>query len=598
MNFKKLLLMVFLSMLVLNACSDKDEEEIVDDPQTTTPTEPEEPEPSNDYYFTISDQGVPGDTKIGVAVSYTDGTFKSGPMIEATANDPQNPGVYKFNAVADEGKTIKDIMLLQPYNDNISMLDNGQKIGHLLYTIQEPSATGYDVKSNITAGCVEADSKGNMEVKLKSIVTPLKIMLSGIDAGEKLKAITMEATNDITGLATINFDKDLSKTAINGFDAGRACKMVTAIYPEGLEAISSDYEVKLFTGQSNNSSLVFRAITDKYVITETRNQDAIFTGNDELTIGFAFTENATREKAQTLNLSKDESTAATITVPDTEGNMVTRIICFIETASADALHSLWLEVFDGETWTKMEGTDKNMTQSQVDENGGYIELVVPELNISSSAKLRIAKENGSTHTSVKMITMVYEEEPVIEEPVNLIAEDAAWIKMGTASNAANNFDRDAVLVFDNSVSHIDDGSGSYRIGGLDCTNNFKPWNAWRLQKDIPAEAGTKYRISLWIKTVDMPANANVYLGFGFKDSSNVLFSGWIEGAENAKELNQKTSSWVDKQKGTHDWMELTAEITAPTGAAYFSYFQCKVDGVISAPTAYAWFDDVKIVKVQ
>lgn len=172
-----------------------------------------------------------------------------------------------------------------------------------------------------------------------------------------------------------------------------------------------------------------------------------------------------------------------------------------------------------------------------------------------------------------------------------------WMPAGVANKEENNYTKENICTYDPTVTHTSDWSGSLKIGGLDCTNNFKPWQAWR-HRDIMVEPGATYAISVWVKTVDIPKNANLFLSFGFKDDSNQWLTGWVPGHPEKNGFDQRTSKWIDTTKGTHDWIELTGEVTAPENAAKISYFQGMLNGIESAPTAYAWFDDFKIVKIK
>ena len=197
------------------------------------------------------------------------------------------------------------------------------------------------------------------------------------------------------------------------------------------------------------------------------------------------------------------------------------------------------------------------------------------------------------------MTLVHEEKSCTFDLASVIPNgfESGWRRYGTSSSPDNNYDQEKVLVIDPEVSHVDDGTGSLRIGGVNCLNNWKPWQSWAYQ-DIEVEAGATYRISVCIKTENMPATANVYLGLGYKDANNQWMKGWIEGNDNLTAYNHVTSPWVDKEKGTHDWITLTAEETVPEGAVKMGNLQVRLDNVITAPDAYVWFDDIQMVKIS
>lgn len=190
----------------------------------------------------------------------------------------------------------------------------------------------------------------------------------------------------------------------------------------------------------------------------------------------------------------------------------------------------------------------------------------------------------------------------VAEQINILENGnvdglSEWMMAGVSSKPENNYVKENIYSYDANESHTADWSGSLKIGGLDNKNGFKPWQAWR-HRDIMVEPGATYAISVWVKTVDMPKNANVYLSFGFKDDSNQWLTGWVPGHPDKNTIDQRTSLWVDNEKGTHDWIELTGEITAPENAVKISYLQGTLNGIISAPMAFVWFDDFKIVRIK
>ena len=172
-----------------------------------------------------------------------------------------------------------------------------------------------------------------------------------------------------------------------------------------------------------------------------------------------------------------------------------------------------------------------------------------------------------------------------------------WVIVGVADKPENNYVKEQILAYDANESHGSDWSGSLKIGNIDLKNGFKPWQAWR-HRDILIEPGATYAIGVWVKTADMPKTANVYLGFGFKSEDNKWLTGWIPGSPEKNSIDHRTSLWIDKTKGTHDWVELTGTVTAPKDAVKIGYLQARVDNIISAPEAKVWFDDFKIVKVK
>ena len=68
--------------------------------------------------------------------------------------------------------------------------------------------------------------------------------------------------------------------------------------------------------------------------------------------------------------------------------------------------------------------------------------------------------------------------------------------------------------------------------------------------------------------------------------------------ETANSLNATSSQWVDKVKGTHDFIKLTGQVTVPEGAVKISYFQIQVQNIYNNPEAYIWVDDFNVVKIN
>ena len=172
-----------------------------------------------------------------------------------------------------------------------------------------------------------------------------------------------------------------------------------------------------------------------------------------------------------------------------------------------------------------------------------------------------------------------------------------WIKVGAKADPENNFDLNNHVTYDATVSHTNDGSGSLKIGGLDCVSK-RPWMAWRYRANIPVEAGAKYKISVWVKAQDLPKEGNAYIAFGFKDNTNQWLTNWVPGFPELKALNARTSTMKDNERGTHDWLELSADFTVPPAGVCIAYFSLRLDGILKAQESFVWFDDVTITKVE
>lgn len=611
-----------------------------DDPTDNGDAPGTKPNTPVDYSFGVNNPGSTFPSGFGTTLIYTDGTLMSGSVIEVPADDAPSSDRYHFSAVSDPGKTAVRILVFSPYNQDISVLPDGSAAGQMIYAVQRPSTVSYDTGVHIAAADAVIGADKTPTVTMVPLATPVKLTARGLETGEKIRSLRMAGSEYLSGLALINHRA--SKIGISGFYAEKSGKMVTATYPEGYAAEASAYTVNLLTGPGRHSSLAFRVITDKYAITGTKEGEETFEGTTEHLLNFDFSADESKEKALTFDFIKNDGSPVagiasgqfsltgssgtktyvfeapqctikpnrglclkgdianpgTVTIPDIEEQQVVKIILLLDTSTSSELHSLWLESYDGTAWGKIDGTDKSLSRDIATRNGGFIEFEIPRTSISAAGKFRIAKGIGETSTYIRSMTLVHEDESCSHDPASLIPAgfSSGWNKVGTGSNPANNFDRDACMVVDNSVSHVDDGTGSLKIARIDCTNNFKPWLAWRF-KDMDIEGGATYKISVCIKTVDMPANANVYLGFSLRDSADEWLTGWVPGNPTKNALDQNSSLWVDTVKGTHDWMNISAEMELPKEAFKMSYFQVRIDGIVSAPTARAWFDDIQVVKL-
>lgn len=55
------------------------------------------------------------------------------------------------------------------------------------------------------------------------------------------------------------------------------------------------------------------------------------------------------------------ATPGTLSIPNIDGRQVTRIVLSVDTRTEMAAHALWLETFNGESWDKIDGTDKSVS---------------------------------------------------------------------------------------------------------------------------------------------------------------------------------------------------------------------------------------------
>lgn len=635
MNFGKLFLGV-ISMMMFCACQEESSE--TPNPPSPTPDETI----TKTFEFTLDHPDGFTATRLGVLLFYNDGTPVSDALIEVAPNEGELAGSYGFEAEVKTAKTVDRMLVVAPCNADLTLLSDQHAIGQMIHAVQQPGVDAYDANSDILAGMVSLDGEGTAAVALTSLTTPVKFVVQGLDEGEKLRSVQLTGTEAVSGLALIDWQKE--PVVIGSFAAEQAWNSLTASWPEGQNATSP---VCLLTIPTRLVSPGMRIVTDNRLISVTLPGEVSFANSDEQPVTVDLNSLADPEmpleKALTFDFIKNDGTPAatlesdqfdlpgsagetiyhfeapqcsiesgiglclhgdpaspgTLTIPNIADQQVTRILLLMDTREAMETHALWLETFDGEAWNKIDGTDKSVSRESASQNGGYIEFEIPKTNVSAVGRFRIAKGVEGIPTYIRSMTLTYDEATCTYDPASLIAPgfDSGWRRYGSSSSPDNNYDQEAVLIIDKEVSHVDDCSGALRIGGIDCLNGWKPWQSWAYQ-DIEVEAGATYKISVCVKTENMPTTANVYLGLGYKDASNQWMKGWIPNNPNLTAYNHVTSPWVDTEKGTHDWIKLTAEETVPEGAVKMGNLQVRLDNVITAPDAYVWFDDIQVVKIN
>lgn len=637
MNLRKLFFTAgALGMLLLGAACQDEETEV---PNDNIPQEPGDDTPSTPteetvpFTFSVSNASDLKSENLGILLFYEDGTQVNETLIQAEP-DPEQSGFYGFEAEVNSAKKVDRMLVIAPCNSALELMEEQHSFGQMIPTVQQPAADACDADADVLAAWAPLDD-GQISVELNSVATPVELSIQGIADGEKIRSAGLSGSAALSGFALVDWMQE--PLAISGFAADRSSTSLTAIYPEGLAATT----IHLLTASTGLVSPDVFVITDSRLV-KIAAGSVTFSGSDKLSASVDLNQ-AESEQALTFDFLKSDGTPAatldgeafplagstggttyrfnapqcsfdaetglcmkgdmatpgTLSIPNIDGRQVTRIVLSVDTRTEMAAHALWLETFNGESWDKIDGTDKSVSLETALQNGGYIEFEIPKKNVSAIGQFRIAKGVEGVPTYVRSMTLVHEEKSCTFDPASVIPNgfESGWRRYGTSSSLDNNYDQEKVLVIDSEVSHVDDGMGSLRIGGVDCLNNWKPWQSWAYQ-DIEVEAGATYRISVCIKTENMPATANVYLGLGYKDANNQWMKGWIEGNDNLTAYNHVTSPWVDKEKGTHDWITLTAEETVPEGAVKMGNLQVRLDNVITAPDAYVWFDDIQMVKIS
>lgn len=516
-------------------------------------------------------------------------------------------GKYKCSVKHSPDIVVSSVVCVSPYQ--ASGLSGEKTARARLFPCQVQG----DGSLNVSAGSSELSLDGTASVVFSELSRKVTVQKTTVTDIAKPYLLLLDFGKPEAGVLTLGkscekvfhtrfgssvialpFDGGLDGSEISwtvfGEDASPAVKL--AVTPDKIIENGKSYDAKTFCfldGQGNPAAQITK--------------DKISLNASDGSGSFSFSvSNAEMRAGEGLVLKCDYVTPGSITIPTIDEKQISRIICVLDKSSDVAPHTLWLDVFDGEVWSKVPGMEYMSNPEHASANAGILDFKLPKKSISAAGVFRIACGVGEETTVIRSVTVLYENESCSHDPRSLVSDDYAskdWGMAGTntVNDADNHFYREKCMIKDMDVSHVDDGSGSLRLGGLECINNYKPWIGWRY-KDIPVNAGDVLRIYFCLKTENMPTTANLYLSIGFKNSSNVWIDGWIPGAPTATSMNGTTSLWVDKVKGTHDWTKFTADVTVPEGAVKLSYFTFMLQSVIYAPTAWAWFDDINVVKIN
>ncbi len=546
--------------------------------------------------------------RLGAVLVYSDGEIVSD---EALPAEKTQDGSFTVSAECDMEKTVSDMVCLYPYRAGLDCSDGIFR--HRVCGLQYPSQSSPDGEAMLMAGTGHFDASSAADVSMTELLEPGTFTLSGMDASEKVYLATVTSANAIAGDIELTVEGDA--VAVKGFCAEGAGNRLTAAFVSGtvsreFSLLSADrigdisgYTVvtdsKIYEGAASGAEIDVTSAENVY---ETLAYD--FTSSSDGLDSFVPEESGSEiVEGKGIRVKGDFVNPGTVYIPTISGRQITRIICVPDRDTDCEPHLMWLEAYNGEAWDKVIGTDKLVSSAALAESGGVLDFRFPKESVSSKGVYRIARATCEDDIWITNIAIAHEEETCSHDPRSILADgyDSGWTRCGTSSNEEKGYDAEACHAIDMEVSHVDDGSGSLRIGGVQCEDKtLKPWQGWRYA-DMPVNPGETYEIYFCVKAENVPAGANIFLSLGFKDNKNQWLTGWvdwIEGFETANSLNATSSQWVDKVKGTHDFIKLTGQVTVPEGAVKISYFQIQVQNIYNNPEAYIWVDDFNVVKIN
>ena len=561
-----------------------------------------------EFTFRLDGVSPSSDGRIGAVLVYSDGETVSD---EALPAEKTVDGSFAVSVESDTEKTVGDIVCLWPYRLALDCSDGIFR--HRVAGLQYPMPASYDVEAMIYAGTGHFGTASAAGVSLTELLEPETFTISGADASEKVYWVTVVSDDAIAGDIGLKIDGDA--VAAGGFSDEGSGSSLTAAFVSGTDSREfsllsaggidgiAGYTVvtgdRIYEGAASGTEIDIASAENVY---EALTYD--FTSSSDGLESFVPEESGSEiVEGRGIRVRGDLVNPGTVYVPTIEGRQITRIICLPDRNTDCEPHLMWVEAYNGETWDKVIGTDKLVSSATLAKSGGVLDFVFPKESVSAKGVYRIAKATCVDDVWITDIAVAHEEETCSHDPRSILADgySSGWTRCGTSSNEEKGYDAEACHAIDMEVSHVDDGSGSLRIGGVQCEDKtLKPWQGWRY-KDMPVNPGETYEIYFCIKTENVPSGANIFLSLGFKDNKNQWLTGWVdwkEGFETANSLNVNSSQWVDTVKGTHDWMKLKGQITVPEGAVKMSYFQIQVQNFFNNPEAYVWVDDFNVVKIN
>ncbi len=560
--------------------------------------------------FTLSVDGeYPSSTeRLGAVLVYSDGAVVSDEVLPA---ERTQDGSFTISVEPDAEKSVSDIICFYPYRQALDCSDGIFR--HRVGGLQYPSQTVPDEGAMVYAGTGHFDAASVARVSMTELLEPWEFKISGMNASEKLYWTTLAASDAIAGDIDLTVDGDA--LGVKGFSPDGSGSSLTAAFVSGTDSREfslltaggidgiAGYTVvtgdRIYEGVASGMEMDIASAENVY---EAMTYD--FTSSSDALESFVPEESGSEiVEGKGIRVSGDPVNPGTVYIPTIEGRQITRIICLPDRDTDCEPHLMWLEAYNGETWDKVIGTDKLVSSAALAKSGGVLDFVFPKESVSAKGVYRIAKATCEDDVWITDIAVAHEEETCSHDPRSILADgySSGWTRTGTSSNEEKGYDAEACHAIDMEVSHVDDGSGSLRIGGVQCEDKtLKPWQGWRYA-DMSVNPGETYEIYFCIKAENVPDGANIFLSLGFKDNKNQWLTGWVDwkdGFETASSLNVNSSQWVDTVKGTHDWMKLKGQITVPEGAVKMSYFQIQVQNFFNNPEAYVWVDDFNVVKIN
>ena len=377
----------------------------------------------------------------GTALISDPSTNKSYPRLAS----PEGAGSYSFTAPAGtEGKTWYPIV---PYSKNLTRarLSGASQFMIKFPVVQFPGQDTFDPATDILVGkpfTVEGDGAKTATIDaFKRLTAPLKVEVTGLDAGEKIYAVTLTlsqkpvttAMNHMAGVCFYSIGADPDDFAFVQMQLnGTVSNAVSAIYDEGLQAESGCwpvwFSVKPITIQAGCTVTltVFTAdacytrtapIQAGTLVTDQINKFSFNIKGDGYTsvpaISQAFFDNgmATTISEKTVSLTATDGVArdwkikgynwtgavhdggsdlksvlcfpkgqdAAITIPAVTGNKITKVRLYLAPMSWAENYDFPLDIFDGETNVGTIASIKMLNNNLTCYTyGGIIDIPCPE----------------------------------------------------------------------------------------------------------------------------------------------------------------------------------------------------------------------------
>ncbi len=433
---------------------------------------------------TIYEEGsgvhMTGDEIVAVLYTYIDGTCISakGQIAQAEKTSANEDGTfnYTFTPNPDAGKSVADYMFVLPYNSDVNFDGASTADDFLsmqsLFTVQEPTATSFDGNSDVLIGRRTAASEletGNANILFKRMFAPLKIVLKGLDANEKVQAVTISTTgtpdrnkntNILSGASYVVQSPNYDDAILEKWHSSRFSGGLTANYRAGLAANSEgNFDVWFVANPVTLDGIKVSVVTDSRIIERTINKavpiephklnkmainmagdgatsvDAItfnLLGTDNLTTGIptgAGTDNVTEEFTLSGSDGKAYTWARTgqslfyksrglrfpanctsyIQLPVFEGQIIQSIRLLQQAATNGTAHNMVLQKLVGEEWQDVETVSvaRNMIEQQT-----YGHIIFTPTDPQAGVVYRISNSSMDTYVSAITVEVIGASDPI------------------------------------------------------------------------------------------------------------------------------------------------------------------------------------------